>query len=110
MTAETPATATTTTRMAFAVARARVDRAGPAAGAVGGDDGLLAVNHLVTVRESRGWVAHSRDVIETTQALFSDVQDVESGTRGYLLSNDPRYLDQLSSRSDRRAAARHGRG
>ena len=55
---------------------------------------FLATNHLVAIRQSRGWVAHSRDVIETTQIVFSRVQDVESGQRGYLLSNgDSRLLD-----------------
>ena len=55
---------------------------------------FLATNHLVAIRQSRGWVAHSRDVIETTQTLFTRVQDVESGQRGYMLSSgDVRLLD-----------------
>jgi PAS domain S-box-containing protein len=55
---------------------------------------FLAINHLVTARQSRGWVSHSRDVIETTQALFAKVQDVESGQRGFALTNgDLRMLD-----------------
>jgi PAS domain S-box-containing protein len=55
---------------------------------------FLAINQLVTARESRAWVTHSRNVIETAQSLFMRVQDVESGTRGYLLSGgDPGLLD-----------------
>ncbi len=54
---------------------------------------FLAVHHLVTVRDSRLWVRHSRDVIETTQSLFSRVQDVESGQRAYMLSGNAGMLD-----------------
>jgi len=55
---------------------------------------FLGVNQLVTARESRAWVAHSRDIIETSQDLFAKVQDVESGQRGYLLSKgDEQLLD-----------------
>ena len=53
---------------------------------------FLAVHHLVTVQDSRLWVRHSHDVIETTQTLFSHVQDVESGQRAYMLSGDPQLL------------------
>jgi len=66
---------------------------------LGGMTVFLAVTHLVSVRESRAWVLHSHAVIETTQRLFSDVQDVESGTRGYLLSGDPRFLDHYEQAS-----------
>ena len=54
---------------------------------------FLAANHLISVRRSRDWVAHSRDVIENSQNLFIKVLDMESGQRGFLLSNgDPRLL------------------
>jgi PAS domain S-box-containing protein len=54
---------------------------------------FLAINNLVNVRQSRSWVLHSHAVIETAQALFADVLDVESATRGYLGSGDARILD-----------------
>src|SRR3569623_2066769 len=54
---------------------------------------FLAINYLVNVRQSRSWVLHSHAVIETAQALFTDVLDVESCTRGYLGSGDARVLD-----------------
>ena len=53
---------------------------------------FLAAHHLITVQDSRQWVRHSHDVIETTQTLFSHVQDAESGQRAYMLSGDPRLL------------------
>jgi PAS domain S-box-containing protein len=57
-----------------------------------------AVTHLDTVRKDRGWVLHSHRVIESIQNLFNLVLDVESGTRGYLVSNaDARYLEQLDN-------------
>ncbi|MDR3509994.1 MAG: CHASE3 domain-containing protein [Caulobacteraceae bacterium] len=56
---------------------------------------LLASSELISARKSRGWVRHSYQVIETTQTLFSDVQDVESGVRGYMASGDPRFLDHF---------------
>jgi PAS domain S-box-containing protein len=58
---------------------------------------FLAVTHLTEVRQTRQWVRHSHEIIETTQALFIDVLDVESGARGYLASGDPRYLDHFDS-------------
>ena len=56
---------------------------------------FLAFNHQTTVRETRSWVIHSHEVMETTQRTFSLTQDVESGQRGYLLYNDPRFLDNF---------------
>lgn len=54
---------------------------------------FLAVTDLVNLRNTRKWELHSHAVIETTQALFSDAQDVESGVRGYLSAGDARFLD-----------------
>lgn len=57
---------------------------------------FLAVTELVSLRKSRDWVRHSYAVIETTQTLFSDIQDVESGVRGFMATGgDPRFLDHF---------------
>lgn len=53
---------------------------------------FLAITHLVTLRQTRHWVNHSHQVIETTQALMTAVLNVESGQRGYLLTRDQRML------------------
>src|SRR5579872_6953539 len=53
----------------------------------------LASGHLYSVRQSRNWIAHSYTVIEATQGLFSLVQDVETGERGFLATGDPAFLD-----------------
>ena len=53
---------------------------------------FLAITQLVTIRQTRHWVSHSHQVIETTQALLGEVLSVESGQRGYLLTRDPHML------------------
>jgi len=58
---------------------------------------FLAITHLVTIRQTRHWVNHSHQVIETTQALLTEVLNVESGQRGYMLTKAPRYLDNYES-------------
>ena len=58
---------------------------------------FLAVAHRVILRQSREWVSHTHEVIETSQQLFSDTLDIESSTRGFLLGGDPRLLDSYDS-------------
>ena len=53
---------------------------------------FLAVDHLHGTEENRVWVRHSRDVIDTTQSLYSALQELESDQRGYMLGGDPRAL------------------
>ncbi|HEY5009393.1 MAG TPA: CHASE3 domain-containing protein, partial [Caulobacteraceae bacterium] len=58
---------------------------------------FLAIDHLVLTRTERGWVNHSRDVIETTQSLFSSAVEVESAQRAYDIGGDAHYLDHFDS-------------
>ena len=58
---------------------------------------FLAIDHLVLTRAERGWVNHSRDVIETTQSLFSSAVEVESAQRAYDIGGDARYLDHFDA-------------
>jgi PAS domain S-box-containing protein len=60
----------------------------------------LVFNQVATLGQDRAWVYHTRAVIETTQGLLTHLQDAEEGERGYLLTQDPSYLD-----SYRRAVA-----
>jgi len=53
---------------------------------------FLAFDHLHGTAENRVWVRHSRDIIDTTQTLYSSLQEVESDQRGYMLGADPRNL------------------
>jgi methyl-accepting chemotaxis protein len=38
-------------------------------------------------------VAHTHQVLESLEALLSDMQDAETGQRGYLLTGDDKYLE-----------------
>ncbi len=58
---------------------------------------FLAITHLVTLRQTRHWVAHSHEVIETTQAILTEVLNVESGQRGYILGRNERFLDNFEA-------------
>ena len=58
---------------------------------------FLTIDHLVITRTERVWVNHSRDVIETTQSLFSSAVEVESAQRAYSSGGDARYLDHFDA-------------
>jgi PAS domain S-box-containing protein len=58
---------------------------------------FLALTHLVTLRETRRWVNHSHQVIETTQSILTQVLNVESGQRGYILGRNPLFLDNFEA-------------
>ena len=65
---------------------------------------FLAITHLVTIRQTRHWVTHSHQVIESTQAVMTEVLNVESGARGYMLSRDEHFLGSYDA--SRRALPR----
>ena len=54
--------------------------------------GLFAYIQTTSDARARRWVIHTHEVIEQNQALFSLVQDAETGVRGFLLTRDRRYL------------------
>jgi PAS domain S-box-containing protein len=58
---------------------------------------FLAVGHLMATRTERGWISHSRDVIETTQSLFTSAVEVESAQRAFAIAGDPRHLDHFDA-------------
>ena len=58
---------------------------------------LIASAFLIFVsshrlRSSRDLVVHTHEVIGTARLLFSGVQDAETGERGYVISQQPEYL------------------
>ncbi len=63
--------------------------------------GVFAYTHLDLESRARFWVDHTHQVIEQNQALFSLVQDAETGQRGYLLNQDLDYLAPFD-RAERR--------
>ncbi|MGI8841702.1 MAG: CHASE3 domain-containing protein, partial [Caulobacteraceae bacterium] len=54
--------------------------------------GLFAFTYLGEGARARFWVAHSHQVIERNQSLFSLVQGAETNERGYLITEQPAYL------------------
>ncbi len=64
--------------------------------------GIAAVILIITAAlVSRDWIqyrhatadaAHTREILNSVQKLFSAVQDAESGQRGYLLTGEEKYL------------------
>ena len=46
---------------------------------------------------SETWVAHSEQIIYKTETIFSHVKDIESASRGYIITNDSSYLSSLSN-------------
>jgi signal transduction histidine kinase len=49
--------------------------------------------------ESRKQVIHTRDVIEVTQSLLSDLQNAETGERGFIITGDTAYLEPYTKGS-----------
>src|SRR5579864_8391419 len=60
---------------------------------------FMALDNLVLTRTERGWVSHSRDVIEATQGLFSSAVEVESAQRAYAFNGDPVFLQHFDADS-----------
>ncbi|HLK24021.1 MAG TPA: response regulator [Caulobacteraceae bacterium] len=58
---------------------------------------FLAFDTLVFTRSERAWVTHSREVMETTQALFSSALEVESAQRAYAYNGDQRFLSNFNA-------------
>lgn len=55
------------------------------------------------VARSKDWVAHTYEVLAVEYAMFSDLQDIETAERGYLLTGNIKYLapyDAADSRID----------
>lgn len=54
--------------------------------------GLVTLVTVDRLRESRALVRHTLEVLGRAEALMGSVSDAETGQRGYLLTNDERYL------------------
>jgi PAS domain S-box-containing protein len=66
--------------------------------------GALSFQNTRNLRADAAWVSQTHDVIEALQTGLGTVTDAETGQRGYLFTNDPRYLEPY-----RAAEARAGR-
>jgi PAS domain S-box-containing protein len=54
---------------------------------------FLVINQVGTLGNARTWVNHSRAVMDAVQQLRSSAEAVEEDARGYLISEDPGYLN-----------------
>ena len=59
---------------------------------IGGLTLFLIFNEVSTLGAARGWVEHTRDVLQVNQQLRASVQQAEDGERGFLITHDPAYL------------------
>jgi methyl-accepting chemotaxis protein len=55
--------------------------------------GAVMFDGVRRARDSAALVAHTRDVIDRAQAMFSSLQDAETGERGYVITGDSAYLE-----------------
>ena len=55
--------------------------------------GVVAYFNLRTLRENNQKIVHSHEVIIALNELLSSAQDAETGQRGFLLTNNERYLE-----------------
>jgi signal transduction histidine kinase len=59
--------------------------------------GLLTIDGIRSTRDARKVVTDTHRVIETTQATLQDLTNAETGQRGFLLTNNARYLGPYHS-------------
>ena len=59
---------------------------------------VIGIVMLVTIdrlRQSRALVRHTLTVLAHVETLMSHLADTETGQRGYLLTNEDRYLEPI---------------
>ena len=67
--------------------------------------GFFVYNHSASLSEARRMVNHTHQVIEKNQHLFRLIEDAETGERGYLLTEEPPYLEPYVKAADELADA-----
>src|ERR1700748_1618762 len=54
--------------------------------------GVVSYSNVQVLKTDNEKIVHSHEVITTLDALFSTMQDAETGQRGYLLTGSEKYL------------------
>ncbi|HZZ90827.1 MAG TPA: CHASE3 domain-containing protein [Caulobacteraceae bacterium] len=54
---------------------------------------FLILSQTTTLTDQRAWVGHTRSIIDTTGQLMFQLQAAQDSERGYLITEDPRYLE-----------------
>jgi signal transduction histidine kinase/CHASE3 domain sensor protein/DNA-binding response OmpR family regulator len=55
-------------------------------------ESYLSVQFAIDERAQQGWVVHTYQVIDSLQGVLNDVQEAETGQRGYIITHQDRYL------------------
>src|SRR5579863_5215404 len=62
--------------------------------------GVLSYRSMVRSDEDRQWVTHTHQVLEKLDAVLTNMLDVETGTRGYVLTGESSYLGPYNNAHD----------
>src|ERR1700736_2095334 len=57
--------------------------------------GVISYRALVVSNQSQMWVRHTDQVLEELQELLSASENIESSTRGFVLTGDQSYSDSF---------------
>jgi PAS domain S-box-containing protein len=82
--------------MSAKLSRGLIISIGMVAGALVMNAGLTYWNTRHLIEDDR-MVAHSHEVLDALEQLISTLKDAETGQRGYLITDEPRYLDPYNS-------------
>jgi signal transduction histidine kinase len=63
--------------------------------------GILSYRRMIRTDEDREWVEHTHLVMEKLDAVLTNMLDIETGERGYILVGEPAFLKPYSLALDR---------
>ena len=52
----------------------------------------LAYRNISQLKDAAGWLAHTYEVLDRLEEVASTVKDAETGQRGFIITNEQRYL------------------
>jgi CHASE3 domain sensor protein len=55
--------------------------------------GYLSYRYNMILKDNRDLVVHTYQVISAVERAFSDIQDAETGQRGFIITGDEKYLE-----------------
>lgn len=55
--------------------------------------GYLSYRYNMILKDNRDLVVHTYQVISAVERMFSDIEDAETGQRGFIITGDKKYLD-----------------
>lgn len=58
--------------------------------------GVAAYRSTIGLVEASDAVAHTHHVIEKLKSVFSQLKNIETGERGYIITGRPSYLEQYN--------------